>query len=101
MIANHHDIADAVGGKLEEVTGLVTCADVLDTRHRLELPHDLLNVNGRLKIDGGKRAKSAVMDNIGIGDGENDPRLTDAEPGGEELAQVNDLWLPQRVIFVV
>src|SRR5947207_2435610 len=101
MIANHHNVAEAVRGKREAVTGLVTCADVLDTRHRLELPHDLLDVNGRLKIGGGKRAEGAVMHDIGIGDGENDPRLTGSEPGAEELAQVNDLRLPQRVVFVV
>src|SRR5215471_7359277 len=41
------------------------------------------------------------MYDVGIGNGENDPRLLSSEPGAEQLAQVNDLWLPQDVVFIV
>src|SRR2546428_2665652 len=101
MITNHDDIADAIRGKLKEATGLVTGADVLDTCNPLELPHDMLDVNGWIKIDSSKRAKGTVMHDIGVGNRENDPYLISSAPIAEKLAQINDLWLPQRVIFVV
>src|SRR2546428_6790658 len=101
MIANHDNITNAIRGKLKEATGRVTCADVLDSCNHLELCHDLLGVNGWIGIDRGKRAKGAVMHDIGVGNRENDPYLISSAPVAEKLAQINDLWLPQRVIFVV
>ena len=41
------------------------------------------------------------MHDIGIGNGENDPRLLGPVPGAEELAQVDDLGLSQSVVFIV
>jgi hypothetical protein len=41
-VTNHDDITDTIRGEFEEATGLVTCADVLDPCHSLELPHNLL-----------------------------------------------------------
>src|SRR5215813_2030615 len=100
-VTNHNDITDTIRREREETTGLVTGANVLNPCHGLESPHNLLGRNSCIKIDSGKRAESTVMHDVGIGNGENDPRLLSPEPGAEQLAQVNDLWLPQGVVFIV
>ena len=81
-VGEDDQFADAVGGELVGGGRLLAAEHLFDAGHGAEDCGGSCGVRV-VEIDGGVGAQRAVVDDIGVGDGQNDPRFGDT--GGDEL----------------
>src|SRR5262245_24269520 len=90
-VADDDEIADTVGGKIELSGGGGTIQDEFDSGLAVEEVRGGGGGNRRLEEDGGVRAEGAVMLDIGVGDGEDDPGFAASEFPVEEILEKDDV----------
>ena len=97
---DHHDVADAIGRKLEALAGLRGADRHIDALDGFQPRDGRLDVRVR-QIDRRPRPERAVMHHVRIGDRQDDARRALAEPLVGQRLQVDDVRLLVRQMLVV
>mmetsp|Transcript_5274 Transcript_5274/g.19787 ORF Transcript_5274/g.19787 Transcript_5274/m.19787 type:complete len:465 (+) Transcript_5274:979-2373(+) len=86
-LADDDDVADAVGRQLEAGGGLLLRQHQLDTG---QFAHRRHRVGGAVGVDGREGAQRAMVDDIGVGDGQDDAGRALAQRGVQRRLQIGD-----------
>ena len=97
----HADVADAVGCKLKLEGGHFAVVDFRDAFPAVEEADDLTRPSGVVKVDHDQRAKGAVVDDVGVGDGADDGDACGTEPFVEQGLDVDDLRVALFIVLGV
>ena len=87
-LGDDHQVADPVGRQLEEGGGRLARAHALDAAQRGDARRQRRRIDVVRQVDGGERAERAVVDDVGVGDRQDHPGAAGAEPGVEQVLEV-------------
>ena len=100
-LGDDDEIADAILRQLEARAGFGTRQYELDARNRRDAALRIVAHRGHRQIHGRIRSERAVMNDVGIGDRQDDARRAGAVPRIERVLQKHDVGPSERIRFRV